>query len=122
LLETNNPNKWIVIVYLSHQADSSINAGIPKELCSLKYITIDHIKQMGQGTMLAKIDVKSAFWLLPVHPADCHLLAMKWKKQLYTDTCLPFGIRSAPKLLYLGRLVVMDSQAPVCDTSHALFR
>ena len=52
----------------------------PKNLCSLTYITIDSaiqgIMQLGQGTLLAKIDIKSAFWLLPVHPADRHLLAM----------------------------------------------
>jgi len=48
--------------------------------------------------MFAKIDVKSAFWQLLVHPADCHLLAMKWKKTLFIDTCLPVGLRSALKL------------------------
>ena len=25
-------------------------------------------------------------------------IAMKWRQQLYIDTCLPFGLRSAPKL------------------------
>ena len=45
-----------------------------------------------------KIDIKHAFRLLPVHPADRHLLAMRWKNQIYVDTCLPFGLRSAPKL------------------------
>jgi len=58
---------------------------------------INHINQMGQGTTLAKIDIKSAFCLLPVHPADFHLLSMKWNKQIFVDTCLPFGLRSAPK-------------------------
>ena len=47
---------------------------------------------------MAKVDIKSAFHLLPVHLTDRHLLAMKWCKQLYIDTCLPFGLRSAPKL------------------------
>ena len=53
---------------------------------------------LGRGKLLAKIDIKSAFRLLPVHPANHHLLAMKWHKQLYIDTCLPFGLHSAPKL------------------------
>jgi len=53
---------------------------------------------MSQGPMLVRIDVKSAFQLLPIHPADRHLLAMKLKKQLYIDTCLPFRLQSAPKL------------------------
>ena len=48
--------------------------------------------------MLAKIDIKSAFRLLPVHPADHHLLAMRWDQHIYIDKCLSFGLRSAPKL------------------------
>jgi len=51
--------------------DHSVNDGIPKYLCSLKYITIDEaIKGLGQGTLLANIDIKSAFCLIPVHPVD----------------------------------------------------
>ena len=53
---------------------------------------------MGRGTLLAKVDIKHAFRLLPVHPADRHFLAMCWRNQIFTDTCLPFGLRSAPKL------------------------
>ena len=65
---------------LSFPAGRSVNDGIPKELCSLRYITIDdaidHILSMGPGTHLAKIDIKSAFRLIPVHVADRHLLGM----------------------------------------------
>ena len=97
--KNHQPDKWRLIVDLSHPSSGSINSRIPKSLCSLKYIIVDsainHINQMGQGTLLAKIDIKSAFRLLPVHPADCHLLSMK---QIFIDTCLPFGLRSAPKL------------------------
>ena len=69
----------------------------------MSYISVDEaIKQIissGRGTLLlAKIDIKSAFRLIPVHPADRHLLAMEWKGDVYIDTCLPFGLRSAPKL------------------------
>jgi len=53
---------------------------------------------MGWGILLIKIDIKSAFQLLPVHPTYHHLLVMKWKQQLYIDICLPFGLRSTPKL------------------------
>lgn len=47
---------------------------------------------------LAKIDIKSAFRLLPVHPADRHLLAMRWDQHIFINKCLLFGLRSAPKL------------------------
>ena len=33
-----------------------------------------------------------------MHPADRHILAMHWNNNIYIDTCLPFGLRSAPKL------------------------
>ena len=94
--------RWRLIVDLSHPRGYSVNDGIPKSLCSLKYVTIDEaikgIIQLGRGTLLAKIDIKSAFRLLPVHPADRHMLGMRWKGGIYIDTCLPFGLRSAPKL------------------------
>ena len=90
------------MVDLSHPAGCSITDGIPNDLCSLTYITVDtainHILIFGTGTLLAKVDIKSTFCLLPVHPADRHLLVMRWKKQLYIDICLPFDLRSAPKL------------------------
>ena len=95
-------NSWRLIIDLSHPKTHSVNDGIPKGLCGLSYITIDDaihkILQLGRNTLLAKIDIKSAFRLLPVHPADRHLLGMEWRKFIYLDTCLPFGLRSAPKL------------------------
>ena len=98
----HQPNKWHLIVDLSHPVNCSVNGDIPKELCSLTYITVDsaiqYIQRVGQGTLLAKINIKGTFWLLPVCPADCHLLAMSWNHYIYIDTCLPFGLRSAPKL------------------------
>ena len=68
----------------------------------MSYVTIDdainRILTLGPGSLLAKIDIKSAFRLIPVHPADRHLLAMRWDDWTFIDTCLPFGLRSAPKL------------------------
>ena len=60
--------------------------------------TDDAIQRILQGTLLAKIDIKSAFRLIPVHPTDRHLLVMKRGGKLLIDTCLPFGLRLAPKL------------------------
>ena len=68
----------------------------------LTYITLEtavqQILALGPGCLLAKIDIKSAFKLLPVHPADRYLLGMKWKGDVYLDCCLPFVLRSAPRL------------------------
>ena len=97
-------NKWRLNIDLSHPAGHSVNDGIPKSLCSLSYVTVDaaiwHILNTGHGHFwLAKIDIKHAFHLLPVHPADRYLLAMSWKEDLFIDTCPSFRLWSAPKLL-----------------------
>ena len=59
---------------------------------------INKVLELGPNTLMAKTDIKSAFRLLPVHPEDKHLLAMEWQSKIFIDTCLPFGLRSAPKL------------------------
>ena len=97
----------------------SMNDGIPKSLCSTSYITTDNaisrILALGRGTLLSKIDVKSAFRLIPVHPSDRHLLAMEWKDNIYINTCLPFGLRSAPKLFN----IMADLLAWILEQQHA---
>ena len=79
-------DKWRLITDLSYPPGNTVNDGILSELCSLTYVTIDdailNILESGRDTMLAKIDIKSAFWLLPVHLADRHLLRMGWKDQV----------------------------------------
>ncbi|XP_065908270.1 uncharacterized protein [Dysidea avara] len=100
--KNHQQDKWRLITGLSHPSGSSVNDGIPSQLCTLTYVTVDEailsILKSGRNTMLAKIDSKSAFHLLPVHPADRHLLGMKWRGNVYIDHCIPFGLRSAPKL------------------------
>ena len=60
--------------------------------------TVTFCNYVDKGTMLAIIDIQSAFHLLQVHPADRHLLAMNWRYNIYIDHCIPFDLRSAPKL------------------------
>ena len=68
----------------------------------VQYTTVDEALQivllLGVGALLAKFDIQSAYRIVPVHPDDRPLLAMMWKGQLYIDTALPFGLRSAPKI------------------------
>jgi len=45
---------------------------------------------------MAKIDLKNAFCLISVRPQDWNLLGIKCRDKYYIDTCLPFGLRSAP--------------------------
>ena len=47
---------------------------------------------------MAKVDIRSAYLLIPVHPSDQLVLGVLWKGKLYVDSQLPFGLRSAPKI------------------------
>ena len=56
------------------------------------------VVQLGPGALMAKIDIKSAYRVVPVHPQDRCLLGMQWDGKVFVDTALPFGLRSAPKI------------------------
>lgn len=98
----SQPGKWRLIVDLSHPKGSSVNDGIDPSLCSLSYTSVDEaanrILQLGRGTLMAKLDIQSAYRIIPVHPDDRWLLGMRWKDGIYIDLVLPFGLRSAPKI------------------------
>ena len=98
----HQPGKWRLIVDLSYPEDASINDGIVKEECSLSYLKLDQVARtilkLEQGTRLGKLDVQSAYRVIPIHPEDRLLLGVKWKGSVYVDAALPFGLRSAPKL------------------------
>ena len=96
----NKPGKWRLIVDLSSPSGHSVNDGITKELATLNYVSIDEIVDQvllwGRGSLLAKMDIKHAFRNVPVHPDDRILLGMSWEGNIFIDTVLPFGLRSAP--------------------------
>ena len=85
---------------LSSPADHSVNDAISKEGSSFSYTSVDNVAEailsMGKGSLLAKMDIKQAYRIVPIHPQDRPLLGMKWQESIYVDKMLPFGLRSAP--------------------------
>ena len=68
----------------------------------MSYISVDDaaelIRHTGRGAFLAKVDIKQAYRMVPVHPDDHPLLGMVWEGALFVDSALPFGLRSTPKI------------------------
>ena len=56
------------------------------------------MQKLGRGAVLAKMDLKKAYGMVPVHPDGDTLLGIRWGTDVYPDTALPFGLRSAPKV------------------------
>ena len=59
------PHVWL------EASDATMVEIIQKDLYSMAYVSVDdticEIITLGRGTLLAKIDIKSAFWLIPVY-------------------------------------------------------
>ena len=95
----HNTGKRCMIVDLSQPCGQTVNGGISKPLCSLRYPSIaDAIRMLGLNTLLLKVDLKSVYRIVPIHPLDRHLFGLCWEDHVYVDHTLPFGLRSAPIL------------------------
>ena len=96
----HQPGKWWLILDLSSPLGHSVNDSILKEPFSVQYMRVNDvisgIMSFGRATLLAKFDVESAYWNIPVHPEDRYLLGMKWEGNYFINMALPFGLRSAP--------------------------
>ena len=100
VIPKGSTGKWRLIVDLSSPEGGSVNDGVDANLCSISYVGVEEaareVATVGRGALLAKVDVKSAYRNIPIHPHDRWLLGMQWDGALYIDTALPFGLRSAP--------------------------
>ena len=102
ILKPHRPGRWRVIVDLSAPHGHSVNDAISSDLAQMWYASVldaaAMIRRLGRGALMANMDLKNAYRVLPVHPDDHPLLAVEWKGATYVDTALPFGLRSAPKI------------------------
>ena len=104
------PVKWRIIHDLSWPAGLSVNDGIPKDLFTCTYDSLDRaislLKQFGTGALMSKLDLSDAFRHILVNAQDWELLGSTWPVEIdgtvvpgyFIDTFLPFGLRSSPAL------------------------
>ena len=96
---------WRRIHHLSHPNQTSVNDNIPEEASKLQYARLDDIIQLilsaGKGAVIVKRDVKDAFRNVPVAPHHQWLLGFGWNDEFYTETCLSFGLSTAPFIFNL---------------------
>ena len=77
IIPTKQSDCWRLILDLSAPEGWSVNDGIDPSSCTFSYISVDQaadvLSMKGQGSLMAKIDIKSAYRIVPIHPEDRHL-------------------------------------------------
>lgn len=72
-----------------------------------KFVVYQHFKMdslkcvtglMTQGCYMASVDIRDAYYTVPVAPEHQNYLKFLWRDKLYQYTCLPNGLASAPRI------------------------
>ena len=87
IVPKKDPSEFRLSHHLSYPKGNSVNDAIPDQCSSVKYASVSDaitaIKATGEGCFLAKADIKLAFRIIPIHPADYSLLDMKFDNLYY---------------------------------------
>ena len=72
-----------------------------------KYVKYVHFKMdsihslidlLSRGSYMAKLDLKDAYFSVPVSVTSGPFLCFKWQSTIYSFNCLPFGLSSSPRV------------------------
>ena len=85
--------------------DGSLNSHAP-EMDKYSYESVDSAMSMLKpGYFMAKIDIKSAYRHIPIHPTSQRATGLKWtfsngREAWFYDAKLPFGARASPTVFH----------------------
>lgn len=101
IVPKKEPNEFRLIHHLSHPLGSSVNDYIDKKNSSVQYTSFDEavymVQELGRNCLLFKIDIRSAFRLLPLAVSEFDQLGFKFQGQYYIEKCMPFGCSASCK-------------------------
>ena len=93
LAPKTTPGEYRLNFDLSFPQGASINAGILREDSSVSYTRFDEIIHMiraeGNGSFPFKVNIKSAFRLLPIHTKDFALLGVEFQRKILWTNIYP---------------------------------
>ena len=94
-LVQKSDNSWRLISHLSFPSGSSVNDFIHEDFRRVKCSSFDKVVEMisslGRSAKIGKIDIRQAFRLLIINPADFDLMGITFCDMYYVDKCLPIG-------------------------------
>ena len=105
-LSASEPGEVISPIFITPKKDGSsrviFNLKGLNEFVSYHHFKMDTldtaIKLMRPGCFMTSIDLKDAYYSIPVAPECQKYLKFVWKETLYCFTCLPMGLTSSPRI------------------------
>ena len=96
-------DKFRPITDFSYPKDgTSLNDNLFKDLCTVTYVrfeeVVDLIHSLGKDAFIWVIDLKDAYYRVPVRPQDWRKLGIYWCGFIFIMCCLPMGLSSSPRL------------------------
>jgi hypothetical protein len=102
----DEPGQFISKVFTVPKSDGTSRLVI--NLRSLnEFVSSPHFKMedhrsacnlLHEGCYMASVDLKDAYYIVPMHKSHPIYLRFRWQGQLYQYTCVPFGNNAAPRL------------------------
>ena len=103
---THEPGEFISNIFLRPKKESGSFRVILNLRALNKFVKYEHfkmdgldkaVKMMRQDCFMASMDLKDAYFSVPIHPDHQKYLKFFWKGQLMTFVCMPQGLASAPR-------------------------
>ena len=95
LIPKKAEGEFRLVLNLSYPRNQSVNDFIDRDLCTVRYSSMDDavrmIQKLGKGALPVKPDIKSAFRLLKIWQGDFDQFGFSFENQFYFDRCLPMG-------------------------------
>ena len=102
---TYTPGQFVSNIFLRPKKDGSfrliLNLKKFNKTVAYHHFKMDSlhtiIKLVTKNCFMASIDLKDAYYSIPVRQADRKFVRFKWEDELYDFTCLPNGLSCAPR-------------------------
>lgn len=102
VIPKNAAGKWDAIVDMSSPHGASVNDNLHRNLTYVAFSSVDDaahlMHHLGPNTLLAMLDIKEAYRLIPVHPNNWIFQGICWQDSIFVDCQLQFGLASAPAI------------------------